>query len=220
MSELKLSVTKREGVGRGHARRLRAQGRVPAVIYGKSGNENLSVSERDFKMLMREVSGGAAIISLEQESGDSTLSIVQDAQRNPLTDRFEHIDFLEVTRGVKMSATVPVHTHGQPVGVKTGNGTLDTVVYELVIECLPSNLPESITIDVSHLDVGDAVHIKDIPPMEGVEFQGDPETVIAIVAEEAEEVDEATEEVSADEVEATAQKGDKDDDESDEKKDS
>lgn len=209
----KLSVTKREGVGRGLARRLRAQGQVPAVIYGRSGNQNLSVAERDFKMLMREVSGGAALIALTHNDGESTLSIVQDAQRNPLSDRFEHIDFLEVTQGVKMTASIPVHTHGEPVGVKNEGGILDVVLHELDVECFPKDLPESITLEVGDLKLGEALHVRDIPAIEGIEFLGDPEAVVALVAEQAEEEEAPEEEVAADSVEATAQKSDKEEEE-------
>ncbi|WOO43687.1 50S ribosomal protein L25 [Rubellicoccus peritrichatus] len=215
MSQQTLSVKSREGIGRGHSRRLRAQGMIPAVIYGKSGNRNFSVAERDFRMLMREVSGGAALITLKNEdSGESLLSVVQATQRNSLTDRFEHIDFHEVTRGEKMTGHIPVHTTGEPVGVKVGGGVLDVVIHEVEIVCLPKDLPESIEIDVSGLDVGQAIHISELPALKGIEYHGDPSAVVVTIAGKTTEEEAApAEEVAADSVEATSQKGDAEQDE-------
>lgn len=213
MSQQTLSVKSREGIGRGPSRRLRAQGMIPAVIYGKSGTGNLSVSERDFRMLMREVSGGAAVISLKNaDSGESTLSIVQSTQRNSLTDRFEHIDFLEVTKGEKMTGHIPVHTKGEPVGVRVGGGVLDLVIHEVEIVCLPKDLPESIEIDVSELNVGDAIHINELPALNGVEYHGESDAVVVTIAGKTTEEEAApAEEVAADSVEATSQKGEAED---------
>ncbi len=215
MSEQSLSVQKREGIGRGHSRRLRAQGRIPAVIYGASGSTSLSVGERDFLQLMRKIGGGASIVTLKFEGGsDSLMSLVHDAQRNPRTDRFEHIDFLEVQAGHEITAHLPVHTKGEPVGVKTENGTLEIHLHEVEIKCLPKDLPESITLDVSELHVGEAIHIQDLPAMPGVTFEGDPETVVVSVAEQAEEEPEApAEEVAADSVPASEVKEDGEDSE-------
>lgn len=208
MSEQNLSVQKREGIGRGYSRRLRAQGRIPAVIYGASGSTSLSVGERDFLQLMRKTGGGASIVTLKFDGGESLMSLVHDTQRNPRTDRFEHIDFLEVQAGHKITAHIPVHTKGEPFGVKNENGTLEIILHEVEVTCLPKDLPESITLDVSPLHAGEAIHIKDLPALPGVEFEGDPETVVVAVAEQAEEEVASAEEVAADSVPASEVKAD------------
>lgn len=178
MSQNILSVTTREGKGRGNSRRLRAQGNVPAVIYGKSGSFNLSVSAADFHMLLRKVAGATAVITLEDQNKKQYQALIHQWQRDPITDRFQHIDFLEVVAGQKVHARLAVHTKGEPVGVKNSGGVLETVVYEVEISALPNKLPEQIVLDVSGLDVGEFIHLKDLPKFDGVEYVGDPETVI------------------------------------------
>lgn len=199
MSEHTLTVTKREGKGRGFNRRLRAQGNIPAVIYGKNGPQSLVVTEKDFKMLMREIGGAATIVSLDIDKGSKATTLIQATQRNPRTDRFEHIDFLEVSADQEITAQIPVHTLGEAIGVKVNNGNLEFIVHEVEVSCLPKDLPEEIEIDISKLDVGDAIHLSDFPALAGVEYQGDPETVIVMCsAQRVEEVVEETVEAEAD----------------------
>jgi len=203
MQEHTLSVTIREGKGRGNSRRLRAQGIIPAVIYGQSGSQSLAVSESDFQVLMREIGGSAAIVTLENDKGGKTASLIQSTQRNPRNDRFEHIDFLELTAGHEITAHIPVHTHGTPVGVKTGGGTLEVALHEVEIKCLPKDLPEQIDLDVSKLEIGDMIHMSALPALEGVSYEGDPDTVVVMCSapnvtdespeEETEEAEEAEE---------------------------
>ncbi len=198
MNNLKLAVTTREGKGRGFSRRLRAQGSIPAVIYGKSGDRPLAVVEKDFTQLMREAAGSASVITIEDDKGKSTLALIQATQRNPTTDRFEHIDFLEVSADKAFVAHIPVHTHGEAYGVKLQSGILEVAVHEIEVLCLPKDLPEHIDIDITEMKVGDAVHLGDLKPIEGVTFHGDPETIIVtIVGQRVEEEPVATEEEAA-----------------------
>lgn len=183
MKQETLTVTKREGKGRGVARRLRAQGKIPAVIYGKSGVRSLTVDERAFLMLMRKMGGTASLVTLQDEQGESVLSIIQDTQRNPRTDRFEHIDFHEVVRGERITTHIPVHTKGEAYGVKNEGGVLEIVLHEVEVSCLPKHLPEHIELDVAELHAGQAIHISDLPKLEGVTIHGDPQTVVVAVAE-------------------------------------
>lgn len=182
MSEHKLAVTKREGVGRGASRRLRAQGKIPAVIYGKSGNRNLSVDERDFRMLMREMGGSATVLQITEEGAGVTPALIHEFQRNSRTDRFEHIDFHEVDMKVITTANIPVHTVGTPEGVKNEGGVLDIALYELEVECLPTDLPEEIKVDVAALNNGESIHIRDLKAPAGVRFTGEPDSVVVQVA--------------------------------------
>ncbi len=204
MSEHTLSVSTREGQGRGFARRLRAQGSIPAVIYGKSGSQKLAVTEKDFMLLMRETGGAATIVTLADDKGGKTATLIQDTQRNPRTDRFEHIDFLEVSADHEITAQIPVHTHGEAKGVKTGGGSLEVVLHELEVSCLPKNLPEQIDLDVSGLEVGDAIHVASLPKLEGVTYEGDPETVVVMCNAQMKEEAEKTEVAAEAEGEAEA----------------
>ncbi|WP_269538097.1 50S ribosomal protein L25 [Cerasicoccus fimbriatus] len=204
MSEHLLSVQKREGIGRGNSRRLRAQGLIPAVIYGKSGNRNLAVAERDFQMLLREVAGSTAVITLKDDADQTIDALIHETQRDPLTDRFRHIDFLEVVAGQLIHAHIPVHVTGESIGVKNG-GVLDTPVHELEIHCMPRNLPEYVEINVSDLKIGDAIHLEDLPAIEGVTFDGEPDMVIVAVAEPAKVESSETEEAEEGEAKEKAE---------------
>lgn len=211
MNNLKLAVTTREGKGRGFSRRLRAQGSIPAVIYGKSGDRPLAVVEKDFTQLMREAAGAASVITIEDEKGKSTLALIQATQRNPTSDRFEHIDFLEVSADKAFVAHVPVHIRGEAYGVKMENGILEIAVHEIEVLCLPKDLPEYIEIDVTEMKVGDVVHLRDLKPLEGVTFHGDPDTdIVTIGAQRVEEKPEDTEEAPAPEDKTTDSKGEAD----------
>lgn len=182
MSEHLLSVKKREGIGRGNSRRLRAQGNIPAVIYGKSGNRSLTVAEREFLMLMREVAGTTSVITLEDDDKQRVDALIHEYQRDPLTDRFQHIDFLEVVAGELIHAHIPVHVKGEPIGEKNG-GIFEQIVHDLEVHCYPRHLPENVEIDVSKLEIGDSIHLEDLPELEGVTFDGEPDMTIAYVAE-------------------------------------
>jgi len=200
MKQATLTVTTREGTGRGAARRLRAQGKIPAVIYGKSGVRDLTVDEKDFHMLMRKISGTASLVTLNDDKGGSVIALLQDTQRNPRTDRFEHIDFHEVVKGEKLTAHIPVHTKGEAYGVKNENGVLEIVLHEIEVICLPRQLPEDIELNVSDLHAGDAIHVSDLPKLEGVTYQHDPQSVVVAVTGAtgaAEETDAVGEEEAA-----------------------
>jgi len=211
MKQHTLTVVKREDVGRGAARRLRASGRIPAVVYGKSGPRALTVTEPDFRNLMREVAGSAAVVEIRGEGLEPTLSVVQDIQRDPVYDKFIHVDFHEVAAGDKLTTSIPVHTSGTAKGVSEQDGILDVILHEVEITCLPKDVPEALEVDISSLEVGSTLTVGDLPRFPGVEYTASPEdAVLSIVyqrvesAEEPSASDEAPRE--ADEVEATAQK--------------
>jgi large subunit ribosomal protein L25 len=170
MKQLKLSAEKRSVTGRQYVRKLRESGRVPAVIYGKSGTQSLSFDEKAFRMLLREKKQSAALVSVEIAGGESLLSTIADVQRDPISDRFLHVDFHEVSRSEKMTTAVPIEFVGESIGVKDFGGVLDMFRHEISVRCLPENLPGSIKIDVSVLRVGDIFHIKDLEKIRGVEF--------------------------------------------------
>ncbi len=178
MKQLKLSVSHREAVGTAASKRLRKQGIIPGIIYGKSGNECISVNEAELRKLMRATSGTASLISVTSDKGSAKLTIIEKLFREPSTGAFLHVDFHEVSANEPMHTTLPVHTVGEAVGVKFENGTLEILHHTLHVKCLPKNLPEFINVDITELHAGHSIHVKDLPPIEGVTFLGDPETVV------------------------------------------
>lgn len=206
MNKPELTVSTREGKGRGYARRLRAQGRIPAVIYGRNGSTSLSLAERDFLALMRRTGGAATVITLVDEKQAQRMSVIQAMQRDSITDRFKHVDFFEVSADHLMTASIHVHTIGEAKGVKTDGGVLDISMHELEVSCLPADLPEFIEIDVSHLAVGDAVHIREIKEIPGVTFLDDANAVVVSCVHGMTEADLEPSEVTA-ETEVTEEAG-------------
>ncbi len=178
MKQYTLEVHSREDKGSGVANRLRRAGNIPAVAYGVSGTRKLAVNQVDFRKLWVKVAGATAIIEINDDKKEKTLSIIQDVQRDPLTDQILHIDFHEVESDKKMHASVTIHVFGESVGVKNENGFLDIQSHEVEVNCLPQNLPEFIEIDVSDLHAGQAIHIKDLIKLDGVDYLNNPEDVI------------------------------------------
>jgi large subunit ribosomal protein L25 len=179
MKLLKLPVQTRAKTGRSPARQLRGAGLIPAVVYGKSGVRHLTVKEPDFRLLMRAVAGTAAIVEIADERGAPQLSLLQEIQRDSRTDRFIHIDLKEVSANEQMRASVPVHIVGEAVGVKMEGGIVEVGRHELDIKCLPKDLPDYITVDVSELHAGDSIHVRDLKPIPGVVYDEDADEVIA-----------------------------------------
>ena len=177
MKTITLNAQKREATGRGSSRRLRNEGQIPAVVYGKSGVSGLTVDAVAFRELYLEVRGTATFIDLNIE--DSTVkTIIKDIQLDALTRKFLHVDFNEVDDNTVMTVEVPVRTTGTAFGVKTEGGILDVAVKNVTIRCKPAHLPSSIDVDITELKKGDFVHRKQLPALEGVKYVGDPASVI------------------------------------------
>ncbi|WPJ97586.1 50S ribosomal protein L25 [Coraliomargarita algicola] len=175
-----LNITNRENTGRGVARRLRAEGKIPASLYGQGNARSITVSAVDFRTLNREIGGGAALVELTDEKGESALCLVQDVQYHAVKSTVTHIDFQEVERGHSFTTKVPVHLVGEEdcVGVRNEGGIIDHKSHEIEIRCRPSKLPDHVNADVSGLAVGEAIHIADLPVIEDVEYLGEPAQVI------------------------------------------
>ena len=180
MKQLKIQVEPRENIGRGAARRLRKSGEVPAIIYGKSGSRALSIKEVNFRNLMRNIAGSVALIEVDNpKEGYKVLSVLQEIQRHPIRDTFIHVDFREVCSDEAMTTNVPVHIKSDDcVGIKTGNGILETVLHEIEVKCLPKNLPEYIEVDTKDLHAGFAIHVRDLPPLPGVSYLNEPDCIV------------------------------------------
>jgi len=186
MKSLKLSAFPRTSLRRKGSKAVRAAGRIPANIYGKTAApQNLEVDSIAFKELVHTAHSEIILVDLSV-AGDARaerLVLVQDVQHHPLTGSVLHVDFHEVQPTEKVTIKVPVEAVGEPVGVKSGGGTLEHVLLKLRIRAFPKDLPEQINVDVSSLEVGKSIHIGDIKAPEGVEILGDKHiTVLAVAA--------------------------------------
>ena len=211
---LKLEVREREEIGSRHTRRLRSQGLIPGVLYGKGHARAIVVPERELRAAMTGTSGLHAILDVVIE-GQTTVhpSILAEYQQDPIRGTISHIDLREVRLDQPIHATVVVHLIGEPAGVKLG-GMLSLVAREIQVEALPADVPEHIDVDVSHMDIGDVLRLADVAAIENVTLLDDPqETVIATVSvprgfTELEEAEAAEAAEAAAEAEEGADEGD------------
>jgi large subunit ribosomal protein L25 len=179
--ESKLKAERRDATGKGAARRLRAAGRVPAVLYGHGEDpETLSVSALDLLHLFHASHGATMLVDLEID-GTVHLAIPREVQRDHIHSRFVHVDFLAVNRDEKVRLTVEVHQTGEAPGVKAG-GVVEHHLREVEVECLPNDVPEEVVADIGALEIGDMLRVGDITPPKGVTILTDPEApVISII---------------------------------------
>jgi large subunit ribosomal protein L25 len=180
---MKLEVQERDETGSRRSRRLRSDGLIPGVLYGKGHARAIAVPERELRNVMTGPSGLHAILDVVIE-GQQTVhpSILAEYQQDPIRGTISHVDLREVRLDQPINATVVVQLVGEPVGAKVG-GMLSLVARELHVEALPADVPEHIEVDVSGLEVGDVLRLEDLPPIEKVTILDDPhETVIATVA--------------------------------------
>jgi large subunit ribosomal protein L25 len=190
MKKYQLTVTSREGTGRSASRRLRKAEKIPAILYGKHTKpENLAVNAPEFVKLLKEIRGRAALIELKRDAGIAALSFLQEIQRDPITDKYLHLDLQEVKENEKMIINVTIHVIGEAYGVKTEGGILETASHRLRIRCLPKDLPDFIEVNVTELKVGETIHVSELKPIPGVEYLDDKnQTVVLCVEPPAEEV--------------------------------
>ena len=172
MQKYTLNVKTRIPSNKGALKQLRKAGEIPGNIYSKGDAKSISVTTIAFRNVNKEIGGGAGLIELKDENGDLALTHVKGVQVNPISHVIEHIDFHEVARGETFDSKIPVVLTGvnDCLGVKNDGGMLDHKTLELEIRCRPSKLPENITVDVSGLNVGDAIHVDDLGAIEDVEF--------------------------------------------------
>ena len=198
MELIELKTNIRTTTGNGPARKLRQKGLIPAVLYGP-GTESvlLSVNIRDIDMILKKGRIGQVLLKLvipnNGESFTKTV-MVKELQLHPVSRNFLHIDFYEVAMDRKIMVNIPVTTTGKAKGVETG-GILQIVRRELEVQCFPLDVPESIEIDITDLDVGDSIHVGDIALQREIEFLGEENfTVVTVVSPKMEEEEEVVEE--------------------------
>ena len=178
-----LKALKRDGSGKGVARKLRQAGRVPAVLYGKDMDPvHLSVEAMEAGHLFAAISVENTIIELEVEGEKSSVqTLVREVQSHPHKKELFHVDFYRLQKDVAVEVSVPVELDGTPVGVKTHGGNLEHVLHELPVVCIPSLIPEVIRVDVSRLDLDQAIHVADIVLPEGVESAVEGDRLVCMV---------------------------------------
>jgi len=168
--QVKLKVEPRSETGRSAARRLKARGIVPAVVYGgKEKSQPLQVSARDINAMLSHASGENILVELEIAGQKATRpALLQEVQHSPVGGDVLHVDFHAISMDEKIQADVPLEPLGVPNGVKNFGGLLEQNLRALAIECLPRDLPDKITADVSALNIGDSIHVRDIKLPQGV----------------------------------------------------
>ena len=187
MATATLNAKPREDTGKGVARKLRAAGEVPGVIYGSGRQpQSLTVNSRDFERLAERVRITSTVIELALD-GRTARTLVRELQRDPIKRTVIHVDFQELVAGEKVTVSVPLRFVGTAEGVKTGGGILEETMHQLEVTCDPANIPDHIDVDVSALTIGHSLHVGDVKLPEGVEVVDDPEQTIAVVSAPKEE---------------------------------
>ena len=168
--QVKLKVERRSETGRSAARKLKARGIIPAVVYGgKDEPQPLQVSAREVNAMLSHASGENILVELEIAGEKSNhMALVQEVQHSPVGGDVLHVDFHAISMDQKIHADIPLEALGVPTGVKNFGGLLEQNLRTLSIECLPRDLPDRLTVDVSALNIGDAIHVRDIQLPSGV----------------------------------------------------
>ena len=186
MEERELEVTLRAGTGKGVARRIRREGKIPAVLYGrKMGTFHLTLKPEELKKILTSGARENTLIGLKvngpgRDKIGKQVVMLKDLQVHPISRAYLHADFLAVAMDVKIEVEVPIRLAGKPEGTKVG-GILGQTLRELRIRCLPSHIPEFIEADVSALEIGDSLHVRDIAPSDRYEIVTDADITLASV---------------------------------------
>ena len=191
--ERTLQAMARDGAGKGAARKLRADGKVPGILYGHGMDPvSVAVDSRELFHVLHTDAGANVLIDLKVGK-DSHLAMAREVQRDHIRGEFIHIDFLAIRRDVKITVDVPVNLIGESHGVKEG-GVVEHHLWDLKVECLPGDVPESIDADISALGIGDALKVSEVKVPPGAEILTDPEeTIISVVPPPVLEVEEEVE---------------------------
>lgn len=189
MATASLSASARTTAGKGAARSLRRDGRVPAIIYGHARQPlSLSVPAREFERLLERVAAENTVIELSID-GTMSRTLIREIQRHPVRRNVLHVDFQELVAGERVIVRIPIVLQGIPDGVRHNGGILSQITQELECRVDPLNMPSSIVVDVTPLTIGHSIHVSEMSIPEGVEVLDDPESTVAIVAAPKEEVE-------------------------------
>jgi large subunit ribosomal protein L25 len=184
MAKATLKAKKRDDAGKGAARTLRRQGRVPAVLYGRELEAiHLSVDAHEAERLFHSISVDNTIVDLDVEGEKKPyLTLVREIQTHPWRAALLHVDFLRIQEGVAVDLDVPIRLLGVPAGVRLGGGVLEQMIHDLPIRCEPSKIPEVIELDVTNLEVNGSLRVADLALPEGVEVRVPGDRTVCSVA--------------------------------------
>ncbi len=220
MERVSIAAEKREEHGKGVARSLRRAGMVPGVVYREGKAQMIKLSKKELTKLINSVAGEQVMVDLQFADGEKKLALLKDYQKDPIRGELLHSDFFEVSLTEKVRITVHVATVGEPIGVKRDAGILQHTLRDIEIECLPDKIPGKIEVDISKLEIGQSVHVRDLTFGEGIKVLTDPGDVIVTVIAQVAEAEPVVEEAPA--VEAAEpeviKKGKKEEEEGAEKK--
>jgi len=190
LEQIDLKAQVRKTTGKGPARTLRREGRIPAVLYGpKTDSMMLSIDFKEFEQIVKKVNVGSVLLNLQIQNGETLTrpAMIKELQTNPVSGAFVHVDFYEIDMLRKINVNVPVVTRGKSAGVEEG-GMLQIVRREIELFCLPTAIPKSIVVDISDLEIGDAIHVREIALPDDVELPEETDfTVITVLAPKVEE---------------------------------
>ena len=196
MSVIPLTGTRRERLGKGGARKTRAAGLIPGVLYGHGETPiPVELPAREFDLALRHHKGSNPLVSLRVDGGDYT-ALIRDVQYDPLSHDILHLDFQHISLTETVEVQVTVHVTGLALGVKDGGGILELITRHVEVRCLPTAIPSAIDVDVSHLNVGDSVHVRDLT-VPNVVILTDPSATVATVVAPTVMEEKPAEEVAA-----------------------
>jgi large subunit ribosomal protein L25 len=180
MASAALSASARTDTGKGVARKLRAAGKVPGVVYGHHREpQGLALDTRDLERLLERIVAASTVIDLEID-GTARKTLIREVQRDPIRRSIIHIDFQELVAGEMVRVQVRISFEGTPAGVRADGGIFEELLHEIEVEAEPANIPEEIAVDVSGLTIGHSLHVSDLRLPTGVELVTDPEITICI----------------------------------------
>ncbi|MDX1690309.1 MAG: 50S ribosomal protein L25 [Acidimicrobiia bacterium] len=180
MDQVSLRAETGRTTGSRATRRLRADGKVPAIVYGRDADPiAVAVDGRDLYGALRTEAGLNALINLEVD-GDEHLTVAREVQRHPWRNEITHLDFIKISLDEELESEIGIEYLGEPVGVEEG-GVVETVQTSVLVSSLPADIPASIPVDISALDVGDSLSVEDLPSIEGVTYVSDPRMTLVTV---------------------------------------
>lgn len=182
MKEISIAANARQTTGKGFARQARAEGKIPGVVYGPETTPlSVYVAEREFRAAMKAAAGSSSIFTLNID-GKPNKVLVREIQRDPVSSRMLHVDFHAISMTKPINLSIPVHISGISKGVKSEGGIQNLVLRELEISCLPSNIPDFVSVDVTELGIGDSIHVRDLSIPNVTVLEDKDSTVVTISA--------------------------------------
>jgi large subunit ribosomal protein L25 len=178
MDQKMLTVSDRTELRKGASGRLRREAKIPAVVYGSHGNRNVTVDSHEFHTSFKTISENT-IIDLKCGK-DSFQVFIKDYQKDIITGKIQHIDFYEIDKNKAIHTHVPFKFTGNPVGVRDG-GSLEHKMEDIMVECLPKDLPEAIIVAIENMGIGDVMHVRDLPNMNGIKFLAQPDQTVVVI---------------------------------------